>query len=432
VNWRWLTTRKTVQSLRDAFVNTIHVRSTAIEAAVAPAFVERGRVVAIGLDVVRARIGDRWEKSRETIIGRLEAILRHRLGPADFFLELTDTSYCVVMPGSDPLDAQVCCLRVAYELHSSLFGPCDVDCIRLARATSLENGALTLEPILHARIRDLTIRAGLQDLLRSAPQDQQEVVPLSGPRTNAGPAKDEYSINFVPLWDARREAITTWRCRARKTLPGAPGLGGITKLKDDLTRTLALLHRASAVLADRIEKGDRFLIDVPLPYDMLSAPLGRMEFGAACRELPADYRAFLTFEISDMPPGVPHSRVNELVTAIKPFCKAVFAQVPYKEGSYTPFQAAGINAIGMAIPRYGRTTSELREEIYRLASATRKMAVLSYLLDVDRLDLLGMACDAGIGFIAGSVIGTAQAMPSHMSRLSRAQVEGDGKNVVAL
>jgi hypothetical protein len=250
--------------------------------------------------------------------------------------------------------------------------------------------------------------------------------------TNPGDNKEEFSFSFAPLWDTRREAITTWRCRARKALPGAPCRGGFTKLKDDLTRTLALLHHASRVLAERIERGERFLIDIPLPYDMLSAPLGRMELGAACRELPADYRAFLTFEISDMPQGVPHSRINELVTAIKPFCKAVFAQVPYREGSYTPFQAAGINAIGVALPRYGRTTSELREEIYRLSAAARKMALMSYLLDVDRLDLTAMACDAGINFIAGSVVGSVRPVPAHISRLSRAQVENDGKTVIAL
>jgi hypothetical protein len=413
-------------------MNTVHIRSTAIEAAVAPAFVERGCVVAIGLDVVRARIGERWEKLRETIGGRLEAILRHRLGSADFFFELNDTSYCVVMPASEPIDAQVCCLRVAYELHSSLLGPCGADCIILARATSLEKGVLTLEPIVSPGIRDLAIRAGLQDVFRCAPADEVRIAQPSTPKSRPVATKQEYSFSFVPLWDTRREAITTWRCRARKALPGTPDQGGFSKLKDDLTRTLALLHHASAVLANRIEQGDRFLIDVPLPYDILSAPLGRMEVGAACRDLPADYRAFLTFEISDMPQGVPQSRVNELVTAIKPFCKAVFAQVPYKEGSYTPFQAAGINAIGMSLPRYGRPTSELREEIYRLASSARKMAMISYLLDVERPDLVGMACDAGINFIAGSAVGVAKASPAHMSRLSRAQVEGEGNNVVAL
>jgi hypothetical protein len=413
-------------------VNTVHVRSTAIAAAVAPAFVNRGCVVAIGLDVVRAQAKERWERLRETIVGRLEAILRHRLGPADFFLELNDTSFCVVMPASEPVDAQVCCLRVAYELHSSLLGPCSIDSIKLARATSLEEGVLTLEPIVYPGIRDLAARAGLQDVLRPDSRNGERGAPVQAQQQPTHDTRHEYSFSFIPLWDTRREAITTWRCRTRKILPGTPDLGGFAKLRDDLTRTLASLHHAGSVLADRIEQGDRFLIDLPVPYVVLSAPLGRMEFVSACRDLPADYRAFLTFEISDMPQGVPHSRINELVTAIKPFCKAVFAQVPYGGGGYTAFQAAGLNAIGMALPRYGRTASEMREEMYRPATASRKLAMISYLLDVERLDLVAICCDAGINFISGPVIGAPRAVPAHMSRLSRAQVESESRNVVVL
>src|SRR5579884_1598091 len=104
-----------------------------IRTAAAPVFLQRGCVNVIGLDAIRKEAGLRWERMRETIYARAEAILRQTLGPADFFLRLNDTAYIVTMPASEADDARLCCLRVAHELHTSLLGPCELGQLHLAR-----------------------------------------------------------------------------------------------------------------------------------------------------------------------------------------------------------------------------------------------------------------------------------------------------------
>jgi hypothetical protein len=80
----------------------------------------------IGLGAIKRVAAARWEKVRPSIHQRLETILRQKLGPSDFFIQIDEVSYLVTIPGIEPEEAQVCCLRVAYELHTDLLGPCTI------------------------------------------------------------------------------------------------------------------------------------------------------------------------------------------------------------------------------------------------------------------------------------------------------------------
>ncbi|MGH9551698.1 MAG: hypothetical protein ACRD3W_20095, partial [Terriglobales bacterium] len=102
-----------------------------LRSAATPQLLERGCVNVIGFDTVKEHAGARWAKLRESVVSRLEGMLRHSLGPTDFFAPLTDSSYLITMPSAEAQDVSVVCLRVAYELHRSLLGHCDLGQIQV-------------------------------------------------------------------------------------------------------------------------------------------------------------------------------------------------------------------------------------------------------------------------------------------------------------
>jgi hypothetical protein len=391
-----------------------------IRTATAPAFVKRGCVNVIGLEEFKREAGPRWEHMRETIYARIEVILRQTLGPADFFIRLSDTAYIVTMPASAADDSQLCCLRVAHELHTSLLGPCAIGQLNLSRAMSVGDD-LVLDQIVIPELAQLARRAGLNDLtISNAAKDAHT---LSRPAAQTKPPRPVYSHGFVPIWDSRNEAVTSYRLVSKRSAAQlAMEAEGSARFKEDLALTVASFYFGAGVLARHLESNERFLLQIPVLHEVLSSPIGRMEIASTCRDLSGEFRPFLVFELTAIPPGVPQSRMAELVSVLRPFCRGVAAQIPLRDHGVVAYQGIGLQSIGIVLPRAGTNATEMRVEIARLAGAAKRLALSSFVSDVPSLDLFSLARIEGVALMSGDVIGAAQSKPSAMHRLPAAQI----------
>ena len=106
-------------------------------------------------------------------------------------------------------------------------------------------------------------------------------------------------MQFQPVWDARNEAITLYRCIPQ---PIAVRQGSSVVALEDLApkfRTkveLSCLHQGITTLARHIERGERFLMAFSVAYETLSSHTGRVEFTNACRELSSDFRQYIVMQ----------------------------------------------------------------------------------------------------------------------------------------
>lgn len=389
-----------------------------IRTATAPAFLKRGCVNVIGLDEIRREAGPRWERMRETIYARIEAILRQTLGPADFFIRLNDTAYIVTMPASEAEESQLCCLRVAHELHASLLGSCAIKQLHLSRVTIVGDD-LVLDQIVMPQLAQLAQRAGLKDLLSSDALSAMRSVPTSGAQTKR--KQPVYAHSFFPIWDGRNEVVTTYRLISKQTHP-VMELEGPARFKDELALTIASLYFGAGVLARHIEINERFILQVPILHEVLSSPIGRMEIASTCRSLSGEFRPFLVFELTAIPNGVPQSRMAELVGALRPFCRGVAAQIPLRDHAIAAYQGGGLQSIGIALPRIGMNGAEMRLEIARLAGTAKRLGLTSFVFDIPSLDLFSLARTEAITFLSGEVIGVPQSTPNAMHRLPAAHI----------
>jgi hypothetical protein len=223
----------------------------------------------------------------------------------------------------------------------------------------------------------------------------------------------------VPIWDALKEAVTTYRCVSVADDLADHGRGG--RARHQLAVAKARLVHATDILWRRLSGGDRFLAWIPFSYDVIGTQLSRLEITAVCRGLPRDLRPYLIFEISDLPHGVPQSRLADLVGSVRPFCRGVVAQVPSRTVNYGAYMGVGLHAVGISAG--GSSTKEAIADLEALAAATRRQRMPNYCLDVASEEVFAAARSAGIGLISGGVIGASKPAPLAVHRLGVAEIQ---------
>ena len=378
-----------------------------LQIAASPALIERGCVQVIGLEEIRDEIGERWEKHKETVWAHLQGLLSQKLGPTDFYVQIDDTSFLVSMPTAQEQEAQIFCLRVAHDLHGSLLGHCDTEKLRIARVVSVKDGAVQTAMVTGDVLNTLAKRAGLE---ASAPEASLHK-PDKIEHPFMPPAKFQHE--YLPMWDAQKEAVTTYRCVSRlEQHTETPGC----RAKFELPRAISRIDEATRCLTAHLAAGERFMMWIPLPYDVMSSAVGRMEIAGICRGLSSDLRPYLIFEICDLPQGVPQSRLSELVGSLRPFCRGVAAQVPLRTANYSAYLGTGLQAIGLSVA--GGVPTEIGNEIRRLSQAVKKQKMLTFVQDVPRSELLQAARALGIHLLSSPLIGTCIQDPAPVRRLS--------------
>ena len=391
-----------------------------MKAVASPALLKRGCVNVIGLESIRRQTGARWQKMCDSIRSRLETLLGNTLGPTDFFVPLGETAYLVVMPSCDADDARLCCLKIAFELHKSLLGSCRLQDIVLSRVGGDSMDSLELKPVEDTELADLAKRSGIEALC-----DGLETISPESPKTVAGLGLESAlpTYRFTPIWDAPHEAVIAYRLDTQ--LAVLSRRGHVTKLHEAWRVELNVLINgfsyATRMLSACLREGGRYLNVTPVPFDLLSAPAGRMELGAACRGLSANLRPFLVFEIVDTPIGVPQSRMTELVCALKPFCRAVTVILPPGGFDSAGTASSGNQGVGLQIlaltpPR--RT----RDDISKLAAMAARLGIASVVSGLRSRDLVDHAREAGVNYLSGPAIGADVSVPLPVSRLSWAEL----------
>jgi hypothetical protein len=371
---------------------------------------QRGCVNLIGLGEIKAEVGPRWEKVGASVLAKLESLLHQKLSPTDFYTQVDDMSFLVSMPSATREESQVFCLRVAHELRVSLLGSCEIGRLRISRVTDVRNDVLASAPITGLQLAALAKTARLDEEVRRAAPNQKTVSGIGSG------AKRVFCHKFTPIWDAQQEAVTTYRCISAEPDASCAASPDVQAMLD-LAVTLARIVTATEILGKHLESGQRFLMWIPIAFNVLTSPVGRMEIAGVCRNLSSDLRPYLTFEVSDIPFGVPQSRLSELVGSLRPFCRGVAAHLPARIPNYGAYLGAGLQAIGLSFSGSGVNGTEMGSELFKLSLAAKGQRIKSFVFDVPHHDLVRSSRDLGINHLSSPLVGEALNAPMLVKRL---------------
>jgi hypothetical protein len=347
--------------------------------------------------------------------GRLDNLLRQQLGPTDFHVRINELSFLVSMPSVTEDEAEIFCLRVAYELHTGLLGNCQPGDIQVSRSVSFQDNAIE---IVTVGIEAAQAALSLDRPVGAKPSARELLVPQIGATCSATIRGVEIYHRFTPIWDARKEAVASYRCMSLYDQSLAENFGIEQRSKFELALTLARIRHGIGALSQGRATGRKFLLWVPLSYEVLGASAARTEISALCRKIAGDLRGYIVFEISDLPYGVPQSRLFDLINALKPWCRGIVAQLPARIASYGAYLGAGLQAIGVSLLASGVSGTEMESELFKLCATARRQHIMSFVFDIPSEELLQAARELGVNLLSGPLIGPPVEIPAAARRLA--------------
>ncbi len=412
--------------------NVLQKTPIEIQALASPAFLERGCVNVIGLETIKEQSGARWPRVCDNVYERLETLLRQRLGPTDVFARLNDSSYIVTMPSADPDDINAVCLRIAYDLCNNLLGKCDISQLRVSKASNGGEHQLILKPLTSENVATLVEKAGILGIsfggnASASTYDSNTII--SADETDMGIGAKALTIahQYVPVWSSVNNAITTYICEPRQVMsldfPRRNVMVPQLTLKERIRVEISSLREGIGKLAHHIETGNRFILGVQVSFDVLGAPAGRMEYLNECRNLSHEYRQYLDFILTDIPPGIAQTRLHDLTNTLRPFARSISATVAPGTRNFSPYQGIGLRVIGYHKREFTFEHHFLAEDAMVLVQAARNLKVGTFMLGINKLTTLNTAHDAGIQTLSGMAIAPAGPEPKSMTRLSWEEIQ---------
>jgi hypothetical protein len=101
------------------------------------ALVEGGQVNLIGLNSIKARLGDRWRARADQVHDHVHRSLSRFLGDRGYFVRISQTDYLVVQPGRSRYGCQASCLTYMRDLLCHFLGEAAAADIEVREVTTL-------------------------------------------------------------------------------------------------------------------------------------------------------------------------------------------------------------------------------------------------------------------------------------------------------
>jgi hypothetical protein len=380
-----------------------HARETTLEGAsllerlARAGMIDRGRVVLIGLDALRDRFGERWEKKAELIWQVALHHIKKRIGPDDLCARVGDCEAVIAVAGDSSRAASLG-LAISQELMTYFLGQARPSDLRLNRVISVDGREIGVEPLPTegVEVRPLAEQRSFAPPPEPlAPHPDWSALSLQG----RGMKLDErFVMEPVISLKQRRTAanrigVTVIDERAGGRLLDTAALSALTPVE--------LLALDAGVIDHALAQPDTgAALILPLSFQTLSTSRGRallLQRGGGEAQLAARRPIIEITGLDNAPQG----RLTEVVSLIAPACRAVVAQLDGRlEASRSRWLGRlealrGCRLGGISIDFAARKDTSIGR-LAGLVTAAREFAPLAFTFNVP--DARGLADAFTIGF----------------------------------
>jgi hypothetical protein len=358
----------------------------------------RSSLQIVDLDQIRRRFGTRWPQVREKALGIVEAGLQREMGRDDAYVAVTETLFYLFRVGVARQDADRRAGLLAADVTERLCGA-----IPGGVAVRVKTAPFDFAQGLAGLAGFEQLRTRIEASSRTV--DDRELQLFLDNVDRAQPW-------FRPTIHLRKGLVSAYHLAPM--LAPAPGGGLAAKPRSLASLCPASLNgvfdaetdnwsiqQAASLLRERGEGGRVAMLIVSVRYETLAAMRFREPFLTLCRQLPRGSGRRLLLELLDLPPGLPQSRVRELMAYVKPFCLGTVARLPH-DAIYAE-HLAGCGVVGLSADLGGLDPEApaTRETLSMLAEAARAQRMRSLLVAAASVRLCHQALRAGIDQLNG-------------------------------
>jgi hypothetical protein len=366
---------------------------------------------------VAENFGAKWKEIEPRASDAVRAAIEKHLSPADTFTETTAYTYLLFLADASPEACRRKVIRAAREIARLLVGEDDPAHILTIREAGLQpNGEFVFKEIAFES-PDATSAS------------ERETAPAAN-GTQAlftHPTLTDVAVRYSPVWDVRNGAVITHRCMAAVPLPG-----GALATGDSALRAIHDMHKPETVLQlDRIvlsraiadaatiyAEGLRSYLTLPIHFESLATTQRRLELMAMLRQVPEDVAKGITYEIMDLPVGVPQGRVMDLAAPLLRMGRAVAARLPVSIESVRNLSNTGVQTVGVDLESQHLPEFRLFREMDRFAAMARAQGFPAYAIGLRSRSLISAAVGAGFLYVSGEPIASISATVERPYRFS--------------
>lgn len=398
--------------------------SAVLDRIASPDLLARGCVNVIGIEPVQEKLGPRWARMQEHIHDRVEKYIARQLTASEYQFRVSETQYIVSMPEESAHSAQLRCFRILEEILTTLLGRFTLEQVKI-KAIIGSDGEFLLSKVVDTAA--LARAAAAAATPKPDPVRKGNVLAFSPP-TRSTITVDEKDLHlqfeFHPVWDLRREAITSFSLHTVVETNQSRASNAKTIDRTQLTAEesaaidIAASEHGSDILNYLLGRQTQFILHLPCGYETLANSRTRQRFLDTVKRLSPELRRYVAFELVDLPVGIPQSRISALTAMLKPFGRGVLANVRPTRSELLTFHGCGLGGLTLDLQAL-----DLREdEMFERIGLFRDLGHIA----CDRLIAhgvttrsLAIACWAlGLTHMSGPAVEPAVAIPRRMHRFN--------------
>ena len=395
-------------------------------------FLNTGRVQLLGLEAIKTKLGEKWPGLRKKVLDALHQIVNKRLRDEDVFFSINDEEHLIVFSYLAEDSARLVCAKILQELSERFLGSAETSDIVVRTATGKLDGELLFKP------------SSLEDILTKPPVTpstlKHEEDTNQNPRPPCSSVQDKISEVvsascslgglkrvepvFMPLWDSKHQVISTYamNCRLKGRTLSAGGYAVLLKTmkrQDKIALDYFLFETCREMMQEFYANKFRAIFSIPVSYETLFTPELLASYLQLCRKMPEELCRYVSFTLVNFPPGIPEAKLRYITGLLQKYCRLIILHchefIPQDIGFYKECQIKGVS-INLAPP--SRNSAVYWAGLARMTAKCHQKSMQAILLNVQSLENLLLAREAGFDYIAGAVIRENTAIPGHMVRLS--------------
>lgn len=364
-----------------------------------------GAVNMIGLEAIRRQVGERWSRKAPSVWEHVEREIERTLGPTGVFVRMDDVTYLIALPGEEGFAAQAVCLTILQDVLKFFLGELRWGDVSLRQVTSVEGGMVSSAEVDAAALRrrpppaaaetpaERSAEAVSGPLADHAPAPKPWQPPLAG-RTHsanlAPPKRQPFQLDLKvePVWNLRRGLITSFLIDRR----GAPARTEPADLEEMDVATIAYV---SSLLQEHASQGGPLALHLPLSFASLATQRSRERLATLSRPMREAMRSAVIIEIDALDPGVPPSRLIDVVGLVRSLCGGVLARVRPSKAALLAVRGCGLRGVVADAAWLGLSAGEAPARLKAYATLARDIAPNVLVHGLPRPEMIDDATAAG-------------------------------------
>lgn len=394
-----------------------------------------GNIHLVGLQKIRVRLGAEWPRIADRAQEVAQKTILRFCKPDDIFTRYDELSFLIIFSDLSVDQALLRCHEIGEEIGRRLLG--DSFAIEATEVStgvfetdgSLIFNAVSKEEVLR-RLLPPDATAAATTATAGGETAEGEATSLDGlpdfsfAQVDRTEALASMNVMYRPMWNLRHKAIANYFVTA-----GAVSVFGDqlwdTSLRREFGDILSpaefdiyVARRALRDMAANVAQGQKMLLCWPVHFESIAGRIGRQAYIGLCRDIPDAVRQLLIFELDGLPEGTPQSRLLDVLSVLKPFCRGQIVRVPWAFRQFSQMTGTGLNSIGFDLAAAPRGDAERIRILEDFAAAAAKIGFRCYAHGLNSRSQALAAMAAGFEWIDGEAVEHMVALPGPMMRFN--------------